>query len=193
MSQKWILRNAFEEIPFSRKVKMGYFEWCLELLKVNFNKKIYKDFKYDILYYKTYFSPKIFMYIVLLFIYIILLFIWISNLFLFPLYAFVFKFYWSNRYSKTLKNGEAPISDIIVHSVVNPIFNGMKVIKILEEYSDGEHKSYKMLLENKEVVLLHDNDLLSKNILLIKKDKLEKELKNLEYQLTYFEQKEKEA
>lgn len=185
MSQKWILRNAFEEIPFSRKVKMGYFEWCLELLKVNFNKKIYKDFKSDILYYKTYFSPEIFMYIVLLFI-------WISNLFLFPLYAFVFKFYWSNRYSKTLKNGEDPISDIIVHSVVNPIFNGMKVIKILEEHSDGEHKSYKMLLENKEVVLLHDNDLLSKNILLIKKDKLEKELKNLEYQLTYFEQKEKE-
>ncbi len=186
MSRNWIFHNAFEEIPFSSKVNKSYGGWCFELLKYKFSNKFYKSFKNDISYYRQNLVVKgIINFLLILF--------WISSLILFPIYAGLLKLYWSKQYTDTFNQGEEPISAIMVSSVSNPIYNGLKAIKVLEEHKRNGESFYKLLLENKEIVNFSESELIFKNNLLVKKDKLEHGLKNIEHLLKSFEPKEESA
>ena len=88
---------------------------------------------------------------------------------------------------------------MMVNTPELPELNGFQIIKILSTQDFGSYISYSVMLTNHEIVTLNDNQILSKNILLIEKDKLLKELAKIDHKLEYFNQlliehkKEKEA
>lgn len=193
MSQKSMFKELFKDIPFSQKTKMSYFQWCGVLASLTISGKIFTELKADYDYLKGYLT------IGSVLSYMGIVFLWLSNIILFPVYAVFLKLYWSRDYKLIMSKGEDPLFDMMVNTPELPELNGFQIIKILSTQDFGSYISYSVMLTNHEIVTLNDNQILSKNILLIEKDKLLKELAKIDHKLEYFNQlliehkKEKEA
>lgn len=182
MSQRSMFKELFKDIPFSQKSKMSYFQWCGVLASLTISGKIFTELKADYDYLKGYLtigSALSYMGIVLL---------WVSNIVLFPVYAVFLKIYWSKNYKSIMSKGEDPLFDMMVNTPELPELNGLKIVKILSTQDFGSYRSYSVMLSNNEIVSLNDNQILSKNVLLIERDKLLKELAKIDYKLEYFNQ-----
>lgn len=182
MSQRSMFKELFKDIPFSQKSKMSYFQWCGVLASLTISGKIFTELKADYDYLKGYLtigSALSYFGIVLL---------WVSNIVLFPVYAVFLKLYWSRNYKSIMSKGEDPLFDMMVDTPELPELNGLKIVKILSTQDFGAYRSYSVMLTNNEIVSLNDNQILSKNVLLIERDKLLKELAKIDYKLEYFNQ-----
>lgn len=182
MSQRSMFKELFKDIPFSQKSKMSYFQWCGVLASLTISGKIFTELKADYDYLKGYLtigSALSYMGLVLL---------WVSNIVLFPVYAVFLKLYWSRNYKSIMSKGEDPLFDMMVNTPELPELNGLKIVKILSTQDFGSYRSYSVMLSNNEIVSLNDNQILSKNVLLIERDKLLKELAKIDYKLEYFNQ-----
>lgn len=182
MSQRSMFKELFKDIPFSQKSKMSYFQWCGVLASLTISGKIFTELKADYDYLKGYLtigSALSYFGIVLL---------WVSNIVLFPVYAVFLKLYWSRNYKSIMSKGEDPLFDMMVDTPELPELNGLKIVKILSTQDFGAYRSYSVMLTNNEIVSLNDNQILSKNLLLIERDKLLKELAKIDYKLEYFNQ-----
>lgn len=183
MQKHHILNNQFLNLSFQEKINKSYFGWCSYLLSMYFSKKLYKNLKNDFTYFKGYMNiPELLFYLAIAFLFI-------TNIVLFPVYAFILKIYWKYRYIKTLKNSQAPITDMIVYDPVNTINNGVKIIKIINEQTTQETTYYKVLLETKEICTLSKENILFEKELINKKIALEKELRQIEFSLNLFVKK----
>lgn len=191
MSQRLLFKELFKEIPFSQKSKMSYFQWCGVLASLTVSGKIFTELKADYDYLKGYITVGS----ILTYIGIVLL--WLSNIVLFPIYAVLLKLYWSRNLKSIMNKGEDPLFDMMVNTPEFPELNGLKIIKILSTQDFGSYRSYSVMLSNNEIVSLNDNQILSKNVLLIERDKLLRELAKIEHKLEYFNlpliEKKKEA
>lgn len=180
MSQRSMFKELFKDIPFSQKSKMSYFQWCGVLASLTISGKIFTELKADYDYLKGYLtigSALSYLGIVLL---------WVSNIVLFPVYAVFLKLYWSRNYKSIMSKGEDPLFDMMVNTPELPELNGLKIVKILSTQDFGSYRSYSVMLSNSEIVSLNDNQILSKNVLLIERDKLLKELAKIDHKLEYF-------
>lgn len=182
MSQRSMFKELFKDIPFSQKSKMSYFQWCGALASLTISGKIFTALKADYDYLKGYLT------IGSALSYMGLVFLWVSNIVLFPVYAVFLKLYWSRNYKSIMLKGEDPLFDMMVNTPELPELNGLKIIKILSTQDFGSYRSYSVMLSNNEIVSLNDNQILSKNVLLIERDKLLKELAKIDYKLEYFNQ-----
>lgn len=182
MSQRSMFKELFKDIPFSQKSKMSYFQWCGVLASLTISGKIFTELKADYNYLKGYLtigSALSYLGIVLL---------WVSNIVLFPVYAVFLKLYWSRNYKSIMSKGEDPLFDMMINTPELPELNGLKIVKILSTQDFGSYRSYSVMLSNNEIVSLNDNQILSKNVLLIERDKLLKELAKIDHKLEYFNQ-----
>lgn len=182
MSQRSMFKELFKDIPFSQKSKMSYFQWCGVLASLTISGKIFTELKADYDYLKGYLTIGS----VLSYLGIVLL--WVSNIVLFPVYAVFLKLYWSKNYKSIMSKGEDPLFDMMVNTPELPELNGLKIVKILSTQDFGSYRSYSVMLSNNEIVSLNDNQILSKNVLLIERDKLLKELAKIDHKLEYFNQ-----
>lgn len=180
MSQRSMFKELFKDIPFSQKSKMSYFQWCGVLASLTISGKIFTELKADYDYLKGYLTIGS----VLSYLGIVLL--WVSNIVLFPVYAVFLKLYWSKNYKSIMSKGEDPLFDMMVNTPELPELNGLKIVKILSTQDFGSYRSYSVMLSNSEIVSLNDNQILSKNVLLIERDKLLKELAKIDHKLEYF-------
>lgn len=180
MSQRLLFKELFKEIPFSQKSKMSYFQWCGALASLTVSGKIFTELKVDYDYLKGYIT------IGSILTYIGIVLLWLSNIVLFPIYAIFLKLYWSRNLKSIMNKGEDPLFDMMVNTPEFPELNGLKIIKILSTQDFGSYRSYSLMLSNNEIVSLNDNQILSKNVLLIERDKLLKELAKIEHKLEYF-------
>ena len=87
-----------------------------------------------------------------------------------------------------MSKGEDPLFDMMINTPELPELNGLKIVKILSTQDFGSYRSYSVMLSNSEIVSLNDNQILSKNVLLIERDKLLKELAKIDHKLEYFNQ-----
>ncbi len=182
MSQRSMFKELFKDIPFSQKSKMSYFQWCGVLASLTISGKIFTELKADYDYLKGYLT------IGSALSYLGIVFLWVSNIVLFPVYAVFLKLYWSRNYKSIMSKGEDPLFDMMVNTPELPELNGLKIVKILSTQDFGSYRSYSVMLSNNEIVSLNDNQILSKNVLLIERDKLLKELAKIDYKLEYFNQ-----
>lgn len=182
MSQKSIFKKLFTDLPFSQKSKMTYIEWCGYLASLTISGRFFDELKTDFNYMRGYLTLST----VLSYMGIVLL--WLSNIVLFPVYAVFFKLYWSEHYKGILSKGEDPLFDMMVNTPEMPELNGLKIIKILSTQDFGSYRSYSVVLSNSEIVSLNDNQILSKNVLLLEREKLLKELAKIDHKLEYFNQ-----
>lgn len=182
MKQRSIFKQLFRDIPFSQKSKMSYLDWCAELCSLTVSGKFLTELKNDYQYIKGYLTFGS----VITYVGIVLL--WLSNIVLFPVYAIFFKLYWSKHLKSIMSKGEDPLFDMMVNTPELPELNGLRIIKILNTQDFGSYRSYSVMLSNNEIVSLHDNQILSKNVLLIEKEKLLKALAKVEHKLEYFNQ-----
>lgn len=182
MSQRSMFKELFKDIPFSQKSKMSYFQWCGVLASLTISGKIFTELKADYNYLKGYLT------IGSSLSYLGLVLLWVSNIVLFPVYAVFLKLYWSRNYKSIMSKGEDPLFDMMVSTPELPELNGLKIVKILNTQDFGSYRSYSVMLSNNEIVSLNDNQILSKNVLLIERDKLLKELAKIDYKLEYFNQ-----
>jgi len=182
MSQRSMFKELFKDIPFSQKSKMSYFQWCGVLASLTISGKIFTELKADYDYLKGYLT------IGSALSYLGLVLLWVSNIVLFPVYAVFLKLYWSRNYKSIMSKGEDPLFDMMVNTPELPELNGLKIVKILSTQDFGSYRSYSVMLSNNEIVSLNDNQILSKNVLLIERDKLLKELAKIDYKLEYFNQ-----
>lgn len=182
MSQRSMFKELFKDIPFSQKSKMSYFQWCGVLASLTISGKIFTELKADYDYLKGYLTIGS----VLSYLGIVLL--WVSNIVLFPVYAVFLKLYWSRNYKSIMSKGEDPLFDMMINTPELPELNGLKIVKILSTQDFGSYRSYSVMLSNSEIVSLNDNQILSKNVLLIERDKLLKELAKIDHKLEYFNQ-----
>lgn len=182
MSQRSMFKELFKDIPFSQKSKMSYFQWCGVLASLTISGKIFTELKADYNYLKGYLTIGS----VLSYLGIVLL--WLSNIVLFPVYAVFLKLYWSRNYKSIMSKGEDPLFDMMINTPELPELNGLKIVKILSTQDFGSYRSYSVMLSNSEIVSLNDNQILSKNVLLIERDKLLKELAKIDHKLEYFNQ-----
>lgn len=159
---------------------MTYMDWCHKLMKFNYSKKMLHELKSDLSYTLSYFTIKDIGYFALLTL------LWLSNIVLFPFYALVLTLYWKSRYKKVVEVGEDPLYDMVVYSLELPHLNGIKITKILSEGHANGVIQYRAILANKQIIHLNESQVLSKNILLNKKLKLEHELDDINYKLEYF-------
>lgn len=182
MSQRSMFKELFKDIPFSQKSKMSYFQWCGVLASLTISGKIFTELKADYDYLKGYLT------IGSALSYLGIVFLWVSNIVLFPVYAVFLKLYWSRNCKSIMSKGEDPLFDMMVNTPELPELNGLKIVKILSTQDFGSYRSYSVMLSNNEIVSLNDNQILSKNVLLIERDKLLKELAKIDYKLEYFNQ-----
>lgn len=182
MSQRSMFKELFKDIPFSQKSKMSYFQWCGVLVSLTISGKIFTELKADYDYLKGYLT------IGSALSYLGMVLLWVSNILLFPVYAVFLKLYWSKNYKSIMSKGEDPLFDMMVNTPELPELNGLKIVKILSTQDFGSYRSYSVMLSNNEIVSLNDNQILSKNVLLIERDKLLKELAKIDHKLEYFNQ-----
>jgi len=177
-----MFKELFKDIPFSQKSKMSYFQWCGVLVSLTISGKIFTELKADYDYLKGYLT------IGSALSYLGMVLLWVSNILLFPVYAVFLKLYWSKNYKSIMSKGEDPLFDMMVNTPELPELNGLKIVKILSTQDFGSYRSYSVMLSNNEIVSLNDNQILSKNVLLIERDKLLKELAKIDHKLEYFNQ-----